>query len=121
MMPAFLLDQMIDLDVATTLRSRGFDVIRAGEVGLAKASDDEILEWAREHGRILVTLDEHFGDWAVLPLSGHHGVIRIKAIPTSGTEVLKVILPFLSLHSVRDFTNTLVIVSEKRSRWIRTK
>ncbi|MBE3037558.1 MAG: DUF5615 family PIN-like protein [Chloroflexi bacterium] len=34
---------------------RGFDVIRAGEVGLAKASDDGILEWAREHGRILVT------------------------------------------------------------------
>ncbi len=36
--------------------------------------------------RILLTLDEHFGDWVILPLKKHPGVIRIKVNPaTTGT------------------------------------
>jgi len=69
------LDQMFRLDVAQALRERGYDVVRASETGQARADDKQILERAIEDNRILVTLDEHFGDWTILPLSRHPGVI----------------------------------------------
>ena len=40
------LDQMLRLDVAQSLRSEGHDVIRASEVGQARADDYEILQKA---------------------------------------------------------------------------
>jgi hypothetical protein len=61
--------------------------------------------------RTLVTLDGHFGDWVVLPLSEHLGVIRVKAHP---------LLPLLADHSPSDFHNKLVIASSSRVRWIQT-
>ena len=65
------LDRMFHMDVAEALRSEGYDVMRASEVGQAKANDQQILQKAITENRILVTLDEHFGDWVVLPLREH--------------------------------------------------
>lgn len=92
------LDQMLRLDVAQALRGEGHDVIRASEVGQARADDYEILQKAITENRILVTLDEHFGDWVILPLSQHPGVIRLKVSPTISNEAIKLLLPFLRVH-----------------------
>ena len=56
------LDQMLRLDVAQALRNEGHNVMRASEVGQSRADDYEILQKAIVENRILVTLDEHFGD-----------------------------------------------------------
>jgi len=69
----------------------------------------------------LVTLDEHFGDWVILPLSQHPGVIRIKIHPTTSEKVLNLLLPFLRRHTQEQFKDHLVILSEKRAKWILTK
>ncbi len=114
------LDQMFQLDVAHALRGEGYDVMRASEVGQARADDHQILQKAIAEKRILVTLDEHFGDWVVLPLTKHPGVIRLKINPTTSENVIKLLLPFLRLYSSGQFKNHLVIVSPKRSKWIRT-
>jgi predicted nuclease of predicted toxin-antitoxin system len=114
------LDQMLRLDVAQALRNEGHDVIRASEVGQARADDAEILERAISENRILVTLDEHFGDWVVLPLSKHPGVIRLKIDPTTSKNAIALLIPFLRLHTSAQFRNHLVIVSPKRTKWIFT-
>lgn len=82
--------------------------------------DKEILERAISEDRILITLDEHFGDWVVLPLSQHPGVIRLKVNPTTSTKVIELLLPFLSLHIKDKFKGHLVILSSKRAKWIYT-
>ena len=92
------LDQMLRLDVAQVLRDEGHDVMRASEVGQARADDYEILQKAIAEDRILVTLDEHFGDWVILPLSKHSGVIRLKINPTTSKNAINLLTPFLSLH-----------------------
>jgi hypothetical protein len=89
-----LIDQMIDVDVAAAVEALGHDVRTVGSYGLARADDAEIIRRACDEGRTLVTLDEHFGDWAVLPL--------------------------LEQHADRDFTDQLVIVRRGRTRWIKT-
>jgi predicted nuclease of predicted toxin-antitoxin system len=114
------LDQMLRLDVAQALRGEGHDVIRASEVGQARADDYEILQKAITGNRILVTLDEHFGDWVVLPLSEHPGVIRLKVNPATSQNAINLLLPFLRLHSSEQFKNHLVILSSKRAKWVHT-
>jgi predicted nuclease of predicted toxin-antitoxin system len=115
------LDQMLRVELASLLRDGGHDVIRASEVGHARADDAMVLERAVQEERILVTIDGHFGDWVVLPLSEHFGVIRVKAHPTSTENVAKLLLPLLANHSQADFRNKLVILSLRRVRWIQTK
>ncbi len=113
-------DQMLRLDVAQALRNEGHDVVRASEVGQARADDDEILEKAIAENRILITLDEHFGDWVILPLSKHPGVIRLKIDPTTSKNAINLLTPFLRLHSSAQFRNHLVILSPKREKWVFT-
>jgi predicted nuclease of predicted toxin-antitoxin system len=114
------LDQMLRLDVARALRDEGYDVMRASEVGQARADDYDILQKAIAEDRILITLDEHFGDWVVLPLCKHHGVIRVKANPTTAKNITEILIPFLSNYSSDKFKNHLVILSQKRAKWIHT-
>lgn len=114
------LDQMLRLDVAEALRDEGHDVVRTSEVGQARADDQQILQKAIDENRILVTLDEHFGDWVILPLSKHPGVIRLKVNPTTSNNIIKLLTPFLRIHSSEQFRNHLVILSLKRAKWVHT-
>jgi len=114
------LDQMFRLDVAQALRNEKHNVVRASEVGQARADDRQILERAIAENRILITLDEHFGDWVILPLREHSGVVRLKVNPTTSKNVTRLLLPFLRLHTAEQFRNHLVILSPKYSKWIKT-
>ncbi len=114
------LDQMFQVDVAQALREQGYDVLRASETGLARVDDCQILEKAISENRILITLDEHFGNWVVLPLSKHPGVIRIKVTPTTSSKVIKLLSHFLRNHTQEQFIDHLVILSGKCAKWILT-
>lgn len=115
------LDQIFRVDVAQALSDEGYDVLPAAEIQQSRADDQQILEKAINENRILITLDEHFGDWVILPLSRHPGIIRIKVHPTTSERVLSLLLPFLRMHTQEQFMNYLVILSEKRAKWIRTR
>jgi hypothetical protein len=54
-----LLDQDFDLDILRGLQLRvpQVDAITAFEIGLSDASDPELLAWAAENGRLLLTHD----------------------------------------------------------------
>ena len=114
------LDQMFSVDLAELLRSRGYDVLRVAEAGKSTADDAEILRLAIDAGRTPVTLDEHFGDWAVLPLGRHPGVIRLKVHPTTTAIAEKHLLPFLAAHDQEEFQDHLIILSPAGERWIKT-
>ena len=116
----FYLDQMLRLEVARALNDEGYDVLRATEVGQERADDFQILQTAINEDRILITLDHHFGDWVILPLSEHTGVIRLQINPTTSQNAISLLLPFLRLYSPIQFKNNLVILSKKRSKWIYT-
>ena len=51
----FFLDENLSPQHAIELRSEGHDVIAVLEVGLSGASDEQILRFAVENGRVLVT------------------------------------------------------------------
>ena len=111
---------MIPSRVAEKLSDQRHDVLRASETGQDRADDQEILQKAISENRILITLDEHFGDWVILPLAGHPGVIRLKVNPTTSGKILGLLIPFLHVHTSKEFRNHMVILSEKRAKWIQT-
>lgn len=55
----FVADHNVDGDILRGLRRRvpEIDVARAVDVGLSRASDPELLEWAAVEGRVLLTHD----------------------------------------------------------------
>jgi predicted nuclease of predicted toxin-antitoxin system len=57
------LDHLLRLDVAMALRDEGHDVLCASEVGQARSNNFAILQKTIVEDRILVTIDENFGDW----------------------------------------------------------
>ncbi len=97
------LDQMFRVEVAQALSEQDYNVVRASEIGQSRADDQQILQKAIDENRILITLDEHFGDWVILPLSRHPGVIRIKVHPTTPEKVINLLLPFLRMHTQDQF------------------
>lgn len=112
------LDQMLGLRIAQALQDEGHNVVRAFEVGQSRADDSQILQKAIAENRILITLDEDFGDWAILPLSEHPGVIRLKVNPATSNNVIKLLIPVLRGHTSDQFKNHLVILSPNRAKWI---
>ena len=113
-------DQMIDKDVIEALRTAGYNVECTSEKGMARSDDLEILEYCTKDQRILITLDEHFGDWTVAKLAKHAGVIRLKVHPTSSSTIMEALLPFLEQNTNREFRNVLAIVKKSGIRWIQT-
>lgn len=59
MRPRFLADENIDPDVVLGLRRRfeQTDIVRVQDVGLRTLDDPEILRWAADENRILITHD----------------------------------------------------------------
>ena len=114
------LDQMIQKYVAEALSRDGYDVVRASEVGQARADDRTILEKAVMERRTLITLDDHFGDWAVPPLDRHACVVRLKVNPTTAQNILSLLEPFLQRTTSDEIVNHLVILSANKEKWIFT-
>jgi predicted nuclease of predicted toxin-antitoxin system len=55
-----LLDQGLPRSAAAALCDSGIDTIHVGEIGMSEAEDVDIIQRAREKGRIVATLDADF-------------------------------------------------------------
>lgn len=62
-----LLDQGLPRSAAALLRATGIDTVHTGEIGLATADDEAIIQVARQQERVIITLDADFH--ALLALS----------------------------------------------------
>jgi len=73
-----LLDQGLPRSTVSQLTKTGIEALHVGEIGMAAAEDAEILAFAEQHSRVVVTLDADFH--ALLARSGGVGpsVIRIR-------------------------------------------
>lgn len=71
-----LLDACICSRARHELEAAGHDVSHVG-ASYPSVTDDEILDRAHREGRVLITLDKDFGEWAVLHGRPHSGIVRI--------------------------------------------
>ena len=75
---ALILDQGLPRDAASQLRDLGYECTHVGEIGMWKATDQEILAFGLRKDATIVTLDADFH--AILAVSGasEPSVIRLR-------------------------------------------
>ena len=88
----WLLDQGLPRTAALLLREQCMDAVHVGDLGMASASDPDILDYAARDNRTLVTLDADFH--ALLAISGGSkpSVIRIREEGLKGPALCHLIL-----------------------------
>jgi predicted nuclease of predicted toxin-antitoxin system len=77
--PKFLMDADMPRSSATAVRSLGFDVEDVRDLGMRYAKDQEIIDYARDAGRVVITRDLDYGE--ILRYPQHPGAIILR-LPT---------------------------------------
>jgi predicted nuclease of predicted toxin-antitoxin system len=85
-----LLDQGLPRSAASFLGASGYDALHVADIGLACASDAEIIEHARDTGRVIVTLDADFHRLLTVSSAARPAVIRSEGL--RGRAVAELIL-----------------------------
>ena len=111
----FLLDADMPRSSVEIIRSLGFDVEDIRDIGMGAAKDNEIIEYAVNDDRIIVTRDTDFGE--VLRYPKHPGAIIFR-LPYTFTvkEINKKLKEFLTSVSEDKIRNAIVIVELSRYR-----
>ena len=76
----FFTDVQIAKQVTLQLQNKGVDIIRCQDIGMMEASDEELLIYATEHQRAMVSFDKDFtrihDEWLEVNKL-HGGIFRI--------------------------------------------
>jgi predicted nuclease of predicted toxin-antitoxin system len=111
-----LLDQGLPRSAAVLLREGGIDTLHVGEIGLAAATDNEILQRGRQEGRVVVTLDADFHALLAFSKALSPSVVRMRIEGLTGPMAANVIREAVSRSKEDLESGALVTVQPGRIR-----
>lgn len=112
----FFIDQDVYQITADILKDLGHDVTQARDIGYSKAIDLQILRWAYQNRRILITRDKDFGALTFVNRCKNAGIIFLRVIPSNIDIVHTELIIFLRNHGDMDFNNTFSVIEPGRHR-----
>jgi predicted nuclease of predicted toxin-antitoxin system len=111
-----LLDQGTPRTMVELLRQAGHDAVHTGEIGMAEASDVEILRRAVAEQRVVVTLDADFHALLALSQANRPSVVRVRIEGLRAREFVA-LLQMVIVQCQRDLeTGAVVSVQEHQIR-----
>jgi predicted nuclease of predicted toxin-antitoxin system len=113
-----LLDQDVYVVTARFLRVQNHDVVTAAEVNLSQSADTDLLDYAREHKRILITRDRDFGGFVFVHSFGS-GVIYLRMMPSTLDAVHHELGRVLMIYTLEQLAGAFVVVEPGRHRFRR--
>jgi predicted nuclease of predicted toxin-antitoxin system len=111
-----LLDQGLPRTAGTELRKLGWDVVHVGDVGLASASDKEILRRALTEQRTVVTLDADFHTILALENAPAPSAIRVRIEGLRGPELAALVQRVVEICEADLKAGAMVTVDESGVR-----
>ncbi len=88
----FLLDQGLPRSTVKHLASAGIQAEHVGQIGLASSSDLAILDHARHHGAVVVTLDADFHHLLAVSRATAPSVVRIRIESLKGDQLTAILM-----------------------------
>lgn len=111
-----LLDQGLPRGAAPRLRAEGWDALHVGEISMSRASDTEILDYARRENRVCITLDADFHALLVLRSEQSPSVIRIRIEGLQAVAMAELLLRIWPRIESAIQEGALVTVTQSRVR-----
>jgi len=111
-----LLDQGLPRSTVASLASVEIDSIHVGEVGLSEARDARILEYARDNGLVVVTLDADFHAFVAISGSDNPSVIRIREEGLKADEYARLLRNVMDRCGEQIEKGAMVSVTNRRLR-----
>ena len=111
-----LLDQGLPRGASALLREAGHDTVHVADIGMATASDGDILEKARSEDRAVVTLDADFHALVAVSGASSPSVIRLRVEGLRGEKLVSLLLLAIGECGEDLEAGALVTVQERRLR-----
>jgi len=111
-----LLDENISPLHARELRTDGYDALAVTEVGLSGGSDEQVLEFAVNDHRVLVTLDADFANILRFPSENTPGLVRLRLHPPTEQAIRDSLRKALLLLKNVELRGRLAIVEPSKIR-----
>lgn len=109
----FLADENIPLKFVTTLKQKGYDVLRIDEVKKGM-NDKEVINLAKIEDRILLTFDKDFGYITFKTHNFKPGIILFRFSPVS---IDKIVQKFeLTLSKFENLKKKFIVIEEDKIR-----
>lgn len=114
-LPTVLLDQGLPRDAAGQLRRMGVNCTHAGEAGMSTATDTELLEWARVHNAVVVTLDADFHAILAVTCAVTPSVIRVRLQGLNGPALAKLVGETIERHAREIVVGCMITVKHRKT------
>ncbi len=111
-----LLDQGLPRSSAEILRNKGWDIQHTGEIGMSRATDRQILEYARDEQRIVITLDSDFHAILAVENLDSPSVVRIRQEGLRGPELAELVEKIWSRIGQQLENGAMATITEKAIR-----
>jgi len=112
----FLLDMPVSASLLEVIGSFGHEGVHAGQIGKARAPDEELLALAYEEDRVIITADLDFPRLLALTLAKGPGVILFRGGNYSDEEMRILLKRVLLEISPGDLETSICVVDHKRIR-----
>jgi len=111
-----LLDQGLPRSSVEILRNKGWDIQHTGEVGMSRATDRQILEYARDEHRIVITLDSDFHAILAVENLDSPSVVRIRKEGLRGSELAELVESIWARIGQQLENGAMATITEKAMR-----
>ena len=111
-----LLDMNLSPAWAEVLARAGHDAVHWSAIGDPRASDAELLAWARENRRVVMTLDLDFSIILALSRSAGPSVVQLRAPDATPAALGATLCATLAEHAASLDQGAILTLDEARSR-----
>lgn len=111
-----LLDQGLPRTACRMLAAAGWDVIHVGDIGLSRATDQQILDYALSDNRVCVTLDADFHALLATANASGPSVIRIRKEGLQAGALAELLIAVWPQIEKQVIAGAMITVTEKSIR-----
>ena len=111
-----LIDMNLSPDWVAELAKHGLISVHWSSVGDPKATDREIMDWARSNGYTVFTHDLDFGTMLALTHSSGPSVIQVRGQDVLPDSMAPTVVAAVKQHETDLDTGALVVVDRSKSR-----